>query len=101
MRNEIAELAKLGPLPSESSTESDIAARHALLAKISPPLSLAEAVALAGILGPDNCFGLAWSVVHLIESAPGWGASHVPLGPSPFLPELRSRVANARSRPQA
>jgi hypothetical protein len=88
-------LLRLGPFPSESAGAAQIAERQGLLARIAPPLSLAEAAALAGILGPDDCFGLAWSVVHLIESAPGWSARHIPLGPSPFLPLLRVRVAHA------
>ena len=24
-----------------------------------------------GVFGPDECFGLAWSILHLIETAPG------------------------------
>jgi hypothetical protein len=45
-----------------------------LLASISPPLSDDEAGALATLFGPDDCFGLAWTIVHLVESAPGWPA---------------------------
>src|SRR3546814_11718723 len=63
---------------------------------IAPPLTLAEATALAGVLGPDNCFGLAWTVVHLIESAPGWSVEHVPSGSSPLLDKLRGRASNAQ-----
>ena len=92
MRVEIEGLIALGVLPPESSAAAEIELREALIRKVVPPLTLAEAKALAGILGPDNCFGLAWSVVHLIESAPSWSALHVPLGPSPFLPTLRSRA---------
>src|SRR3546814_3082236 len=55
-----------------------------------------EATALAGVLGPDNCFGLAWTVVHLIESAPGWSVEHVPSGSSPLLDTLRGRASNAQ-----
>jgi len=96
MRKEVLELIELGSLPPESSVASQIAEREALLAQVTAPLSLNEAKALASVLGPDECFGLAWSIVHLIESAPGWGPAHVPLGQSPFLPLLRSRLANAR-----
>ena len=24
------------------------------------------------LFGPDDCFGLAWTLLHLIETAPGW-----------------------------
>jgi len=96
MRDEVSELVRLGSLPPESSQGTAIAERQALLEQITPPLSLSEARALAGILGPDDCFGLAWSVVHLIESAPGWSTSHIPLGASPFLAMLRSRASKSR-----
>jgi hypothetical protein len=29
-----------------------------------------EARALATAFGPDECFGLAWTLLHLIETAP-------------------------------
>jgi hypothetical protein len=25
-----------------------------------------------GLFGPDDCFGLEWSLVGLVETAPGW-----------------------------
>jgi hypothetical protein len=24
------------------------------------------------LFGPDDCYGVAWTLLHLIESAPGW-----------------------------
>lgn len=27
---------------------------------------------MVGLFGPDGCYGLASSVMHLIETAPGW-----------------------------
>ncbi|MDB6032726.1 MAG: hypothetical protein JWM16_3064, partial [Verrucomicrobiales bacterium] len=29
-------------------------------------------LALVKVFGPDDYYGLAWSLLHLIESAPGW-----------------------------
>ena len=95
MHSEFQNLLSLGPLPPESASASEIELRQTLIQRIDPPVSLPEAVALAGILGPDDCFGLAWTVVHLIESAPGWSAAHVPTGQSPFLPTLIARSNNA------
>ena len=94
MRSEILSLLSHGSLPSESASASAIGLRQNLIQRIASPVSLAEAVALAGILGPDNCFGLAWTVVHLIESAPEWNAAHVPAGTSPFLSTLVTRANN-------
>src|SRR3546814_10482130 len=96
VRSEIFNLIDLGPLPSEAGSVTDVARRQTLIQSIAPPLTLAEATALAGVLGPDNCFGLAWTVVHLIESAPGWSVEHVPSGSSPLLDTLRGRASNAQ-----
>src|SRR3546814_15952191 len=95
VRSEIFNLIELGPLPSEAGSVTDVARRQTLIQSIAPPLTLAEATALAGVLGPDNCFGLAWPVVHLIESAPGWTVEHVPSTSSPLLdtPRLRARTS--------
>jgi len=30
-----------------------------------------EAALLIECFGPDDCYGLAWALLHLIESAPG------------------------------
>jgi hypothetical protein len=35
------------------------------------PLTPAAGQLLLTIFGPGNCFGLAWTVLHLIETAPG------------------------------
>lgn len=54
------------------ATQEDLAQREALLQRIETPVSDEEACALAKLIGPDECFGLNWSLVTLIESAPGW-----------------------------
>jgi len=96
MRTEVQRLAALGRLPSESAPPEAIAGREVLVRAIAGPLDLNEAKALAQILGDDNCFGLAWSVLHLIETAPGWDLKHIPSGSSPWLATMRARIFNAR-----
>jgi hypothetical protein len=96
MRRELRQLIDLGTLPSETTaSEKDIDVRERLIRAIAPPLTLEEAAALARILGSDNCFGLAWTIVHLVESAPGWSLRSLPKGDSPFLLTLRTRLQNA------
>ena len=73
MRPEVAALANLGPLPSEKSASPELVGRYELLYRaIQRPVSDDEARVLARLLGQDDCFGLAVSFVHLIETAPGW-----------------------------
>jgi hypothetical protein len=39
---------------------------------IQKPVTDEEARILVGLFGPDDCFGLEWSLVGLVETAPGW-----------------------------
>jgi len=75
IRQAIQTLAGLGPLPVSSAAAEDLGRLESyqeLLERITRPVSDEEAAVLMGLLGPDECFGLAWALVHLVESAPGW-----------------------------
>jgi len=73
MRTAITNLVALGQLPTEgSATVERMRQFEEALRSIDPPLTDSEAEALVPLFGRDGCFGLAWSLVHLIESAPGW-----------------------------
>lgn len=73
MRSEIKRLVLLGPLPPEPAASVEhLRQVEALLLSVTKPVSNEEARALVKLFGSDGCFGLAWSVLHLIESAPGW-----------------------------
>lgn len=73
IRPEVAAFLREGPLPPSDSVGGEHLARlEDTLHKIAPPVTAAEAVALASAFGPedDDCFGLAWTLLHLIETAP-------------------------------
>jgi hypothetical protein len=74
MQPAIEGLVKLGPLPPAKAP--DILPRmekiEELVYQVSQPLTDDEARALCKLFGPDECYGLAWSFVQMIESAPGW-----------------------------
>ena len=73
MRNSVAQLVALGQLPSEASaTVQCVQEFETLLKAIEPPLTKYEALAVLNVFGQDGCFGLAWSLLHLVETAPGW-----------------------------
>jgi hypothetical protein len=73
VRTEIAELAQLGSLPSEDDAEvAQLAKIEALCRTIAKPITDNEARILVELFGPDGCYGLASSFMHLIETAPGW-----------------------------
>jgi hypothetical protein len=72
IRDEVTAFLKLGPLPSSfDANETDIDLRNSLLEAIARPISSDEARALLGCFGPDECFGLAWTLLHTIETASG------------------------------
>lgn len=98
MRAEITRLLELGPLPSEDAEPETIAPYEELLGAIKPPVSNEEGGALLSLFGPDDCFGLAWSLLHLIESAPGWPLPKLSLMTSnEWIELLRHRVENAHT----
>lgn len=98
MQLAVKQLVQLGPLPSEgpNADERLVAQYEQLIHSVLRPVSDEEAIKLTGLFGPDTCFGLAWMVVHLIESAPGW-----PIKPcfqkssSPWIQLLKVRANNA------
>jgi hypothetical protein len=97
MQTPISELLDLGPLPP--STSSDLrkleTIQH-LLEGITEPVTDDEARALSGLFGPDDCFGLAWTLVHAIETAPGWPLRDVLRhGSNEWIARLKQRSENA------
>lgn len=78
MQPAVEELVKLGPLPS--SVDPDVVKLEkfqTLLTKIEQPIADDDARALVKLFGPDDCFGLAWTLLHIIETAPGWPLNDV------------------------
>jgi hypothetical protein len=72
IRKEVRDLVALGPLPDSDIAEVEQVQRFQdAIEKISAPVTPEEAGALLSVFGPDECFGLAWAVLHLVESAPG------------------------------
>lgn len=73
VRTEVEELKKLGPLPSEDEAEvAQLEKLEKLYRAIAKPITDDEARVLVELFGPDCCYGLASSFMHLIETAPGW-----------------------------
>ena len=82
IRPEIEELERLGPLPADDDDYPGIDRKlfdvEHLLAAVDPPVTVEEARVLAALFPWDGgtCYGLAWSLLHLIETlgADGLGA---------------------------
>lgn len=94
MRDEVTKLIELGPFPNETCVTPEIVDHYTeLFNLISPPVSLDEAKSLMILFGTDTFFGLAWSLVHLIESCPEWSAEAlVNVNDNMWITILRERL---------
>ena len=73
MRAQIRSLLELGRLPCEDDADVEQLSKYdTAYRKIKRPVTDEEAIALVGLFGEDGCFGLASSLMHLVETAPGW-----------------------------
>jgi len=95
MQAAVEALLRLGPLPNSASAAMPrIQAFEEQLSKVNTPVSDEEAKALVGLFGPDDCFGLAWTLLHLIESSPGWPLEEALNGlEGEWIDRLRERAA--------
>src|SRR5215831_13490779 len=96
MQTAVVELTKLGPLPRSADAKPKIVERwQNLLAAVRTPVSDDEARALVRHFGPDDCFGLAWTLLHLIETAPSWPLPDCLARPgNEWIDLLRKRARN-------
>ncbi|MFC5188088.1 hypothetical protein [Actinomadura harenae] len=81
-RPAVAAVLALGPLPSEDdATEEQLEELDRRLVAVERPVTDREALTLATLFNADdNCYGLAWSLLHLIETAPGALTNPYPAG---------------------
>ncbi|WP_329247464.1 hypothetical protein OG223_14350 [Streptomyces sp. NBC_01478] len=70
MRAEARTFLADGPLPDWDASEEEIDRRARQLAAIPKPVTGEEARALVSCFGPDDCYGVAWTLLHLIETGP-------------------------------
>ena len=74
IRSEIRDLEHLGPLPTDDDDYPGIDQKlldfELRLAAIDPPITMEEAQILASLFPEDGStgYGLAWSLLHLIET---------------------------------
>lgn len=97
IRAEVQNLVEMGPMPSSDGDATQIERFQTALLAISPPISQEEARVLLQCFGPDDCFGLAWSLVHLIETAPGKTPESPPSDSNEWVQLLWERSQNRQS----
>lgn len=73
VRQAVNDLLNLGTFPASKDVCPEmIRKQEELLRNISSPISDDEARLLVRLFGPDDYYGLAWTVLHLIEHSPNW-----------------------------
>lgn len=106
VRDEIAELLQMGPFPSEhemiqSTQVNRVRAYEELLHSVKKPVTDEEAAALTTLFGEDNFFGLGWTLLHLIETAPNWPVGDCLLNPeNEWIKRLHDRAGRWKSENQ-
>jgi hypothetical protein len=78
VRSVVTEFVSLGSLPEESASEEIISHCQGLLSRIEAPVTDDEARLLVRCFGCDDSYGLAWTLLHLIETAPGGAPLDLP-----------------------
>jgi hypothetical protein len=96
MQIKVSDLVILGALPRADEAEPEFLEQfQSLLSDVERPVTDEEAIALAKLLGPDDCYGIAWTLVHILEEAPGWPLRQAILAaPSEWTDILGSRSEN-------
>lgn len=94
MRQEVVSFCQLGTLPEEvGASPEKIRQFEQHLHSIICPVSDEEALALVKMFGNDGCFGLASSLIHLIETSPSWPiAGCLAESKNEYVNELRQRA---------
>jgi hypothetical protein len=96
MQRVVDELMKLGPLTSSAKPDATkLEQFQTLLTQVVQPISNDEARALSTLFGPDDAFGLAWTILHITESAPGWPLEDVLGAPeNEWIDRLKQRASS-------
>ncbi|CAM3666859.1 MULTISPECIES: hypothetical protein [Yersinia] len=73
MQKSVIELVKMGKLPSEDCSDITLIEKYQnVIDSIIEPVSDDDACELVSIFGEDECYGLGWTLLHKIETAPNW-----------------------------
>lgn len=94
---------KPGLILSDSATIETVEWAGELIDSFERPAQDDEAVALLGLLSradESSCFGLNWTILHFIESAPGWPIwTALENAPGVWAETLRNGLRNAGKYP--
>lgn len=103
IRLAVALVAGLAPLPPEDDCSDELIMEMDAAIKAMPmQLNDEEALALLDVLStPDRAsyYGAMWTLIHAVETAPGWPLAAMWTRQGPWLDTLRTRARNAGIAP--
>jgi hypothetical protein len=103
IRAEVARIVALAPLPPEDDCPDElIMDMDAAITAMPMQVTDTEALALLEVLATperSSYYGLMWTLIHAIESAPGWPLPQVWSRQGPWIENLRTRARNAGFQP--
>ena len=103
MRPEVLRLVDRGSMPPSTEDVERIREWQEALEDITAPVSDEEATALVELFPrtEDDCLGLAWSLLHLIETCPHWPLRALLQDmDKPWIAYLRQRCGLSATREQ-
>lgn len=90
LREEVVKLLSLGRFPTENdATDAQLRAIEERLHAICFPSTVDEARAMVSLFNVDDCYGLSWTLLHLIESC---GQQVIEREPAPDANEWEVRL---------
>ncbi|MFC3912237.1 hypothetical protein ACFOSS_02005 [Pseudaeromonas sharmana] len=97
MREQIKNLVSIGVLPAEDvASVEEVKFIELIVSSIDGPITDDEAKAIVSIFGFDEFFGIAWSILHLVETAPHWPIKECLIRTdNPWITILIERAKNA------
>ena len=99
IRESVRTFVAAGPLPDEDATAEEIDRRSDQLDAIMRPVSDEEAALLLTTFGKDECYGVAWTLLALIETAPNVAVADQPGDDAnEWIRMLWRRVQNGKMR---
>lgn len=96
MRRAVSDLVALGPMPNEDAEDEAINKWWEGLKAIQGPLNDEEAAALAKCFPSGLGYGVGWTLLHLVETAPGWSTIAETINDEEWRGRALKAIANAR-----
>lgn len=98
IRAEVVNLVALGRMPDEDADEADIDRWADGLKLVIPPVTDDEAGLLAKCFPPDMGYGVGYSLLHVVATAPNWDDIANTINDDEWRERALTHIANTKRR---